>query len=255
MNIRQYAVVAAFVIASLRIGSVAAQDVPHITSAEWASWPPYCQARHVTIPPGDTSKYVLTFPRSKIKAARQLLGEPTFVRVHHYCRGLIWFDRATVETDPALKKRYLQWAQNEVIFTYKGLPTDSPLIGPTFIMLGRICNERGDTKCAVANLQKAITLRPRDPSGYSALAIQYQKQKKLERAKETLLQGDRATGGKSPEIDYNLGLIYLELGDVDAAAKRAHIAYNLGYPLPGLKRKLQRLGKWQETDDSAPKAR
>lgn len=252
MNARQCAVLAGFIIASLRVTGVAAQMVPHVTPAEFASWPPYCQARHVTVPPGD--EFELTFPKSKIEAAKRQLGEATFVRVHHYCRGLIWLGRAKVETDPAIKKRYLGWAKGEVLFTYRGLPNDSPLIAPTFITLARICSAGNDIKCAVERLHQAIALRPKDPAPYSALAIQYQKEKKLKLAKETLLQGNRATGGRSPEIEYNLGLIYLQLGDVDAAAKHAHAAYALGYPLPGLKRKLQKLGKWQQVDRSAANA-
>ena len=53
------------------------------------------------------------------------------------------------------------------------------------------------------------------------------------------------TEGKSAEIHYNLGLIYLELGDADRALEQAHAAYALGYPLPGLRNRLQRMGKWR----------
>ncbi len=249
MNIHRWIISAAFVASLAQVvclSAAHAQNIPDITPAEFASWPEYCQARHVTVPPGDSSPYVLTFPKSKIRAAEQELGQATFVRVHHYCRGLIWLNRARTETDPALKAHYLQWAESEVIYTYKGLPPNSPMIAPTFLALSQICSARGDYKCALNNLHKAIDLRPSDPSAYSALAILYEKQHKPKLAKEVLLKGDRALDGKSPEIDYNLGLIYLELGDVDSAVKRAHKAYSFGYPLPGLMYKLKRLGKWEQ---------
>ena len=49
---------------------------------------------------------------------------------------------------------------------------------------------------------------------------------------------------ESAEIQYNLGLTLLSLGEVDAAARHAHDAYALGYPLPGLRRKLEAAGSW-----------
>ena len=42
----------------------------------------------------------------------------------------------------------------------------------------------------------------------------------------------------SPEPHYNLGLLYVDLGDLTKAAEQADRAYALGYPLDGLKRKL-----------------
>lgn len=47
-------------------------------------------------------------------------------------------------------------------------------------------------------------------------------------------------------VYYNLGLAYVELKQYDKALKNAHLAYGAGFPLPGLRDKLQRAGKWQE---------
>lgn len=44
---------------------------------------------------------------------------------------------------------------------------------------------------------------------------------------------------------YNLGLAYLEVGDYEHALQAAHQAYALGYPLPGLRDRLTRLGRWR----------
>jgi hypothetical protein len=52
--------------------------------------------------------------------------------------------------------------------------------------------------------------------------------------------------GNSANIHYNIGLTYLELNRFDEALRHAHTAYRLGFPLPGLKQKLQRVGKWTE---------
>ncbi len=46
------------------------------------------------------------------------------------------------------------------------------------------------------------------------------------------------------EVHYNLGLTYFALKDYSRSAKAATEAYRLGFPLPGLKRKLSQVGAW-----------
>jgi hypothetical protein len=47
-------------------------------------------------------------------------------------------------------------------------------------------------------------------------------------------------------IIYNTGLIYFELREYDKSLSYANRAYNLGFPLPGLRDMLKRAGKWKE---------
>ena len=49
---------------------------------------------------------------------------------------------------------------------------------------------------------------------------------------------------KNAEVLYNLGLTYFAMKDYPRAAKSAELAYGLGFPLPGLKRKLTKVGAW-----------
>ena len=56
-------------------------------------------------------------------------------------------------------------------------------------------------------------------------------------------------GIPSPNVDYNIGLTYFDLGQFDKALQAAHRAYGAGFPLPGLRDKMKRAGKWK---DSAP---
>lgn len=51
--------------------------------------------------------------------------------------------------------------------------------------------------------------------------------------------------GESAEAHYNLGLLYVRLEDYSSAVEHAQLAYELGYPLPGLKAKLVRNGHWE----------
>jgi Tfp pilus assembly protein PilF len=52
--------------------------------------------------------------------------------------------------------------------------------------------------------------------------------------------------GDNANLRYNMGLVYLDLKDYDKALSHAHRAYQLGFNLPGLRRRLQAAGKWQE---------
>ena len=52
-------------------------------------------------------------------------------------------------------------------------------------------------------------------------------------------------------LHYNLGLVYFDVGDYDKALAQAHLAYDLGFQLQGLRKKLTDAGKWR---DEAPKA-
>jgi tetratricopeptide (TPR) repeat protein len=52
-------------------------------------------------------------------------------------------------------------------------------------------------------------------------------------------------------LHYNLGLVYFDVGDYDKALAQAHLAYDLGFQLQGLRKKLTAAGKWH---DEAPKA-
>lgn len=44
-------------------------------------------------------------------------------------------------------------------------------------------------------------------------------------------------------IEYNLGLAYIQTGDLDSAVLHAKKAYALGHPLPGLRNKLKSAGR------------
>ena len=61
---------------------------------------------------------------------------------------------------------------------------------------------------------------------------------------ERALLGASELDSQSPEIAYNLGLLYIRKGDYVKARDYAVLAYSNGYPLPGLKNKLIEKGAW-----------
>lgn len=50
-------------------------------------------------------------------------------------------------------------------------------------------------------------------------------------------------------INYNIGLLYLKRKNYEESVAYAKKAYELGFPLPGLRNKLKRAGKWDGTLD------
>jgi Flp pilus assembly protein TadD len=56
----------------------------------------------------------------------------------------------------------------------------------------------------------------------------------------------------SAEAHYNLGLLYESMRRYDDALTEAHAAYARGFPLPGLRNKLVRAGKWRDPAPEAP---
>jgi hypothetical protein len=63
-----------------------------------------------------------------------------------------------------------------------------------------------------------------------------------------------ALGVPSPNTDYNIGLTYFDVGEFDKALVSAHRAYGGGFPLPGLRNKLKRAGKWKDPVPTVPDA-
>jgi tetratricopeptide (TPR) repeat protein len=62
----------------------------------------------------------------------------------------------------------------------------------------------------------------------------------------TKLESALSLSGDDPNILYNLGLAYFELKQFDKSLEYAKQAYSLGFPLPGLKNKLLKAGKWKD---------
>lgn len=68
---------------------------------------------------------------------------------------------------------------------------------------------------------------------------------KNEQAVARLEEGARLAGDNA-NVHYNLGLAYMRVKRHDKALESAHRAYEMGFPLPGLREQLKRAGAWRE---------
>ena len=88
---------------------------------------------------------------------------------------------------------------------------------------------------------RGIAFRPDDES-VRVLFANFLYRKGELRAAQEQYDAALAIAPESAEIHYNYGLALVEIGDLEMAKQHARKAYSLGYPLPGLKNKLARVG-------------
>lgn len=100
-------------------------------------------------------------------------------------------------------------------------------------------------------LDRAERFQPEDQMVKALYGIHLSEKRKK---KEALAKLNEALelGAPSPNIDYNIGLIFFDLGEFEKSLQSAHRAYTGGFSLPGLRNKLTRAGKWREPEAIQP---
>ena len=212
------------------------------TDAEWYSWPGRCKAVYVTTVIGMDSKWAGQVSSADV-AEHVQWKQSGIGGLHHFCAGTIWLQRAKRQADESRRSFELKTAIEETRWTMKRSNEHSPMFPTMLIQPAMIMYEQGELHDAIQLLQGGLSNHPQSDILYSAIGTLQWRLGELRKAKETLLQGFEAVDGKSAEINYNLGLILVELGELDEAVKHAKLAYELDYPLPGLRSKLQKLNR------------
>lgn len=92
-------------------------------------------------------------------------------------------------------------------------------------------------------LQRAINFSPNDAVSHMLYGTLLYRMDRMEEAlKEYRRAEDLAPG--NIEVQYNLGLLLVDMEQYQEAARYAKRVYARGFPLPGLKRKLTQKGYW-----------
>lgn len=121
------------------------------TPAEWATWPDFCRARYVTTALGKQSSYAAIYPPAGVQRWKTLLGDQTFLYLHHYCYGLAWLQRARAATSEQQRTYMLRRAEDECRFTFERIPPTTPIYREVAMNL----------QFAQAMLGTALTTAPR----------------------------------------------------------------------------------------------
>lgn len=91
--------------------------------------------------------------------------------------------------------------------------------------------------------EKALHLHPNDKSVMMVYGMHLHKSGKLDEAAEKYQRAGQL-GLDSSEYHYNYGLLLFDKGEMEEAREQAELAYQKGYPLPGLQKKLSAAGHW-----------
>ncbi len=101
-------------------------------------------------------------------------------------------------------------------------------------------------------LMRAEVFQPEDAMVKVIYGHYLLKQGQRAQALEKLGAAD-VSQSKDANVAYNLGLAYFDAGDFGKSLENAHLAYELGFPLPGLRDKLKRAGKWRDAPPTVVK--
>ena len=104
----------------------------------------------------------------------------------------------------------------------------------------------GGTKWPVwCYFDRAIRFQPDDSQVRILYGVYFQRKGDYRQALQQLSEAERLAGDNI-NVLYNIGLVYVDLGQYDKALDYAHRAYDAGHPLEGLKNRLKRANKWKE---------
>lgn len=93
--------------------------------------------------------------------------------------------------------------------------------------------------------QRALRFRNDDAIVKTIYASYLAKHGKRSEALNQLIEAAQLSE-ENANVIYNTGLIYFDLKEYERSLSYAHQAYRLGFPLPGLRDKLKKAGKWRE---------
>lgn len=103
--------------------------------------------------------------------------------------------------------------------------------------------EDGYPASAECYFDRAIRWRPNDPTVRLIHGLYLHLTGNLQGALAEYKLAERIQPN-SADLQYNLGLLYFDTKQYALAKEHAKKAYQLGYPLPGLRKKLTSVGQW-----------
>ena len=164
----------------------------------------------------------------------------------------------------ALRRGLSSKLGGDIDYTLRAFPNHPRALTSMMNLARREKRERPDAAKYTIScyFDRALRFMPDDPSVRTVFGIFLLKQGKKTEAAEQLEEARRLSSD-SPSVNYNLGLAYFELNDYDKAIEAAQKAYDGGFELPGLRNKLQQVGRWDPNSSPtapvaqpmAPKAR
>lgn len=212
-----------------------------VSDRDWAAWPEYCRVKYTGTPVGWKTRG--KFPKEVYDKWEKRIGSG-WTGMQHYCVGLIYVNRAQASADPKEKENWSGRAINEIGYTYSKLNPTSGIFSRISAHYAIALDNIGERDKAIQVLEKGIKGQPYAPESYIVKSQIERGIGDFDAAEKTLLAFLEIARKDVAEAQYHLAYIYIEKEEFDKAKQFTKSALKNGYPLSGLKRKLQRLGEW-----------
>lgn len=210
------------------------------TPVEFQSWDARCKLAFTAAKPqGVPGVYEAL---SKTESAQALAFGEAAGGAWHYCMGLIYLSRAQSSIGRT-RDGFLKRAVSEINFTARNIDSEHSWYTEIQVNMAKAYYLSGDKPQAIALLQSLIKNTPINSLPYSALAYYLKQNGQLNDAILTLQAAPLEVKQQSAELNYFLGWYLMEQGNLADAASYAAKAYELGYPVPTLKQRLQAAGQ------------
>ena len=215
-----------------------------ITQAEWAVWPDFCKAAWLDSSGGARSAFQGRMSPEQIRSILSKTDQTVGIfGTWHFCLAMAETGRAKIGPYNRETEETLQNALNDYAYSFARTPKTAPgysMLAAHYGTALYISRRRDE---AFSMWEKGIEAQPSSRESYLAMAEMLLKERKHKDALKVLLRYEDKKTYDSPDAEYFLGHVYFELKQYDKAREHADRAYKLGYPFPGLRRKLERVGK------------
>lgn len=202
-----------------------------ISVMEWDAWPRLCKAvpRHTVPVPQNRSRPPMSEAETRMN--RQL-------GFWHFCAGYIWLMRSELAVDPERSKALMQKGLGDIYYVQRQLKPKHPLTPMVHAALARALRQVGEVDKAIELLDKTRKHHPGHAPLYTVQSAIYFDQQDYPKAVEILELGNQATGDRSAQLQYYLGLAYYRNEQIELAREYERKAREGGFPLRYLARKL-----------------
>lgn len=209
--------------------------------AEWDGWPEYCKARYTVTDIGEDTEFARQIAPDTVLLWQQRIGQ-CWSYLHHHCGALLQLNRAKSARRSADRRFALDSAIKEDRLAARHCPATDPFAATIATHMALSLAEAGSSAKALESLDWAIQAHPSNPQPYLVKSSLLRKAGKVDEARAVLESGNEATAAGSAEIHNALGFAYLGAKDFEKARLHARKAYELGFPLPGLRDQLAAAG-------------
>lgn len=221
-----------------------------VTPMEWDSWPRICQGMTTwtVVPPEGRKRPPLS---QKEQDYIKSLG------LWHFCQAYVRLQRLELKS-VRNRRAEIDFALDDIMYVYRQLdPREGrnarhPMFAPVGVAYARLMREARKRHQALEILDTVKKYHPSYPPMYTVYTALLFDQKQYRKAVEILEEGNRKTGDRIGEIQYFLGLSYLNIGEIEKARIFERKARENKYPFRALTRKLAAHDARQAAKKSAP---